>query len=146
MIIYQQGNILADNSQAIVIPVNLKGVAGAGLALRWAKEDPEALTEYKIFCNYHVLSIGQVEYIRRKRQWVMFPTKDDWRNPSELLWIAAGLQDLKRKIKIWELNSIAIPALGCGLGGLEWSMVKPLMEDILDAVDVPISIYPPQPH
>lgn len=148
MLNFERGNILSNNAQAIVIPVNTKGVAGKGLALLWAEADPTAVKMYQFLCTHNKLAIGKVGVVRRpERNWILFPTKEDWHQPSQLAWITAGLLDLRPKIKTWELTSIAIPALGCGLGSLRWEQVRPVMQTILQPlVDVKIHIYPPQPY
>jgi O-acetyl-ADP-ribose deacetylase (regulator of RNase III) len=56
-----------------------------------------------------------------------FPTKDDWRDPSRLAYVAEGLRYLVDHYQVMSIRSLAVPALGCGLGGLEWSEVMPLM-------------------
>lgn len=143
MITYQRGNILLSDSQAIVIPVNLLGIAGAGLAKQWAKADPDAAHAYKKLCKSNLVGMGQVSLFGR---WILFPTKDDWHNPSQIDHILAGLIDLRIRREIWGLTSIAIPALGCGLGGLEWTNVRTLIETVFQDVDTQINIYPPQPY
>lgn len=144
MITYCRGNILLSDSQAIVIPVNLLGVAGAGLAKQWAKADPDAAHAYKKLCKSNLVGMGQVSLLSR---WILFPTKDDWRNPSQIDHILAGLIDLRLRNYTWRLTSIAIPALGCGLGSLEWTQVRTLMETVLSPLtDTQINIYPPQPY
>ena len=64
--------------------------------------------------------------------WIInFPTKQHWRNPSKLEWINQGLADLRKVLTEKQIPSIALPPLGCGLGGLDWEMVKPRIEDAL---------------
>jgi O-acetyl-ADP-ribose deacetylase (regulator of RNase III) len=65
---------------------------------------------------------------------VNFPTKRDFRNGSELGWIKLGLADLVRVISGNGIRSIAVPPLGCGNGGLDWKVVRPMIEDTLGAI------------
>jgi O-acetyl-ADP-ribose deacetylase (regulator of RNase III) len=144
-IIYTQGDILKDISQAIVIPVNTVGVPGAGLAQAWAKRDPDAAKLYKALCKLERIKIGEVATITTAdSQWILFPTKEHWKDPSKIEWIEDGLVHLCQMIKDLQLKSIAIPALGCGLGGLDWEDVKPLMQAYLLQIRIPITIYLPQ--
>jgi O-acetyl-ADP-ribose deacetylase (regulator of RNase III) len=78
-------------------------------------------------------------------RWIInFPTKQHWRNPSEIEWIEDGLQDLVRFIREHKVKSIALPALGCGNGGLDWKSVRPLIESAMGGLeDVQIVIYEP---
>jgi O-acetyl-ADP-ribose deacetylase (regulator of RNase III) len=78
--------------------------------------------------------------------WVInFPTKDHWRNPSKLEYIEKGLADLKQCVRSIGLTSVAIPALGCGLGELDWPSVKARIH-LLDAAipEVLIKLYEPR--
>lgn len=82
-----------------------------------------------------------------KPRWIInFPTKRHWRDPSRLEDIESGLVDLRRVIVEFNIRSIAIPALGCGLGGLDWAVVKPMIVAALhDLPGVDISIFEPLP-
>ena len=75
---------------------------------------------------------------------VSFPTKQHWRNPSKLEWINSGLIDLRRAIDDFGIKSIAIPPLGCGLGGLAWQDVRELIVSRLGDIDVDVVLYVPR--
>lgn len=74
-----------------------------------------------------------------------FPTKKHWKDKSELKYIEIGLIKLVELIKKRNIKSIAIPALGCGLGQLKWNDVRDLMVKYLEPLnDVEIFVYLPQ--
>lgn len=80
----------------------------------------------------------------KQGKWIMnFPTKKHWRQKSRLAYIETGLQDLVRVIETKGIQSIAVPALGCGLGGLDWREVKKLLEQYLGCLDVEVYVYEP---
>ena len=142
-IIYTDGDILMDPAEAIVIPVNTMGVPGAGLAKAWAKKDPEAAGVYQALCEKGLVTIGEINIIiHGDSRWIMFPTKEHWKHPSQLEWIEKGLMDLQPQVT--GLESMAVPALGCGLGGLEWNHVRQLLEKYLSPLSASITIYPPK--
>ena len=144
-IIYTDGDILTDKAEAIVIPVNTVGVPGAGLAKAWAKKDPVAAGIYKSLCEKGLIKVGEVTIIKHgDNRWIMFPTKEHWKHPSRIEWIKSGLSDLRQNVNELGLQSLAVPALGCGLGGLKWEHVKRLMEIYLLPLRIPINIYPPK--
>ena len=59
-------------------------------------------------------------------RWIInFPTKRHWRGASTLADVKSGLVDLVGQVERRGIRSIAIPALGCGLGGLRWEDVRP---------------------
>jgi O-acetyl-ADP-ribose deacetylase (regulator of RNase III) len=75
---------------------------------------------------------------------VNFPTKRHWRGKSRIEDIDSGLAALVQEVRDRGIKSIAIPPLGCGLGGLEWSDVRPRIEQAFaDLSDVRAVVYEP---
>lgn len=128
---YATGNILHANATALVNPVNTVGVMGKGLALEFKRAFPKYYIEYRQACELGVIQVGRVHVyetrVEQPRFIVSFPTKDHWRNPSQIEWIQDGLHDLTERVNALGIPSVAVPALGCGLGGLRWGDVQPLV-------------------
>lgn len=130
MIIINKGDIFDQNTQAIVNPVNCVGVMGKGLAKQFKEKYPENFHAYKTMCDKGKVQIGQMfvlhnAVLRYKDPIIInFPTKDHWRNDSKMEYIDSGLESLRLMVGLMNITSIAIPALGCGLGGLDWNEVK----------------------
>jgi len=143
---FVSGNILRDTSHAIVIPVNTLGIAGAGLAKQWALQYPDENRLYAIVCKHKRFKIGEVLPVisAPSRLFLCFPTKIVPRNRSELAWIEDGLSDLRRLIPTLWIGSLALPALGCGLGGLPWKDVRPLIERHLGDLNTVVNVYSPR--
>jgi O-acetyl-ADP-ribose deacetylase (regulator of RNase III) len=124
MISYRDDSIFDSHADAIVNAVNCVGVMGAGLAKAFADRYPRMEADYIYYCNEGLLRPGTLHtyYSNLEDEPVIvnFPTKDDWKNPSELLFIDSGMEALTQLVRKFKLKSVAIPALGCGLGGLEW--------------------------
>ena len=142
---YVTGNILRDKSHAIVIPVNTLGIAGAGLAKQWALQYPDEHRLYAIVCKHKCFKVGEVLPVisAPDRLFLCFPTKIVPRNRSELVWIEDGLSDLRCLIPALWISSLALPVLGCGLGGLLWKDVRPLIERHLGDLKTTVNVYPP---
>lgn len=140
------GNILSDECKAIVIPVNTMGIAEAGLARQWALQYPDEHRLSGIVCMDKRFSIGEVLPVisAPNRLFLCFPTKIVPQKRSELVWIEDGLSDLRQLIPTLLVKSIALPALGCGLGGLPWKDVSPLIEKHLGGVKIPVRVYLPR--
>ena len=137
------GDILADDADAIVVPVNTVGVMGKGLALQVARRYPSILTIYKYALRSNRLRIGKV-YVVSHPLMILFPTKADWRKPSQLEYIQEGLVSLAEEITSWDLRSVAVPALGCGLGSLDWHQVRAEIEAALASSSAEIRLYVPK--
>ena len=148
MITYTQGDILQDTSEALVNPVNCVGVMGKGLALRFKEMFPANYKAYQYACAAHLVLPGKLFVYERDlhpRYIINFPTKRHWRDISLLKDIDAGLDMLRNIVIGLNICSIAIPALGCGLGGLDWSDVKPLIHDTFNSFkEVLITVYEPR--
>lgn len=148
MITYKKGNLFKENAEALVNTVNCVGVMGRGIALQFKKSFPNNFKSYQDKCNHDQIKPGQVYVYDREtfvfpRYIINFPTKRHWRAPSKIEDIEAGLQDLARVIAELKIQSIAIPPLGCGLGGLNWHDVKKLIEQYLSELTAEVVVFEP---
>ena len=131
-------DIFTIDVDAIVNTVNCVGVMGAGIALAFKVQYPAYFKDYKFACNRGELAPGKLHVYRREgspKFIISFPTKRHWRNGSKLEDIDIGLESLVKIITENDIRSIAIPKLGCGLGGLDWEIVKPKIVKALENVD-----------
>lgn len=148
--IITNGDIFKSNCQALVCPVNTFGVMGKGLALKFKKKYPAMFRKYEQICRHRMLYVGQVlvwENITSKLPLyvICFPTKTDWRRPSDYSFIIHSMKDLKNEIIQRRINSIAIPALGCGLGGLDFDKVLDIIQnELFDLRNIRIYLFPPK--
>lgn len=145
---FEIGNIFESKAEALINPVNTKGVMGKGLALQFKQKFPKNFIYYKEKCNLNQLDIGTdlIYYKENGKIIINFPTKQDWRQPSKLEFIQIGLLKLKELILKEKITSIAIPPLGAGNGGLNWNTVKEELINFsnnLHEIDINIFIYEP---
>ncbi len=149
MITYIEGNILESKADALVNTVNTVGVMGKGLALQFKKEFPYNFKIYQQACKAKDFEIGDLivteeeSLLYGKKTIIDLPTKTDWRKPSEYSYVEAGLKRLASLIHDKQIKSIAIPSLGTGHGGLEWTKVQNLIESTLKDADSDIQVYLP---
>ncbi|RLA42097.1 MAG: Appr-1-p processing protein [Gammaproteobacteria bacterium] len=149
MITYTKGNLLEAPTEALVNTVNTVGVMGKGIALMFKDRFSGNMREYSKACKEKRVVTGKMfvtetDEMMGPRWIVNFPTKQHWRSRSKMEWITEGLKDLREFIIRNDVRSIAIPPLGSGNGGLNWSDVKPEIEAILsDLSDVEILVFEP---
>ena len=150
MIRFTTGDILAEDAEALVNTVNCVGVMGRGIALQFKKAFPENFRVYADACARGEVQPGRMFVfetgaLTNPRFIINFPTKRHWRGNSRIEDINAGLKDLATVIRAHEIHSIAVPPLGAGLGGLEWSEVRPRIEKALRGFnDLDVVVFEPR--
>lgn len=145
MIHYVTGNLLESEAQALVNAVNIVGVMGAGIALQFKKAFPNNFKVYAKACKDNSFAVGQLLINEEFNKIIInFPTKTDWRKPSEYSYVEEGLKELVRFIEDKNIETIAIPALGTGNGGLVWEDVKILIEKYLSETSCVVYVYLPE--
>ena len=150
MIKLVKGNLLEAEAEALVNTVNCIGVMGKGIALQFKQAFPENFKAYYKACKNSEVKPGRVftfptGKMINPKYIINFPSKRHWKGKAKIQDIEAGLRNLVEVIRKLEIESIAIPPLGCGNGGLEWSRVRPLIESALNqAPNVKVLLYEPK--
>jgi O-acetyl-ADP-ribose deacetylase (regulator of RNase III) len=144
------GNLLTADVDALVNTVNTVGVMGKGIALQFKRAFPENFRTYHDACERGEVRLGRMfvvdrEVLGRHRFIINFPTKRHWRSASRLADIESGLGALVETVAEHGITSLAIPALGCGNGGLPWAEVRPLIEQACARMpDVRAVVFAPE--
>ncbi|KGS88430.1 macro domain-containing protein [Burkholderia pseudomallei] len=139
------GDMFESDAQALVNTVNCVGVMGKGVAQEFKRRFPAMFDDYKVRCSRHEVRLGK-PYLYSDLSGlriVNFPTKDHWKSASRLSEIEKGLDYLVAHVNDWGIRSIAMPPLGCGNGGLEWSEVGPLIYRKLKELPIDVELYAP---
>jgi O-acetyl-ADP-ribose deacetylase (regulator of RNase III) len=143
------GNILESEADALVNTVNTVGVMGKGIALQFKNAFHNNYKAYVDACKKGEITVGKLFVTKDsnlatgEKYIINFPTKKDWKKPSEYSYIETGLDDLKRILQEYKIKSVAIPPLGSGNGGLDWARVKKIIEYKLADINTEIFVYEP---
>jgi O-acetyl-ADP-ribose deacetylase (regulator of RNase III) len=149
MLVFKSGNIMDSKCFALVNTVNTVGVMGKGIALQFKNEFPHNFEVYHKSCIGQKFKIGKLLLVKDasllmgERLIINLPTKTNWRFGAEYTYIEQGLISLAQLIEAKQIESIAIQALGCGNGGLNWDKVRLLIIQNLGAQNSLIEIYEP---
>lgn len=149
MISITAGNIIEAEAEALVNTVNCAGYMGKGIALQFKQAYPENFAAYAKASRSNDIQPGKMFVFETGRMFnpkyiINFPTKRHWRGKSRLEDIESGLRALIQEVKRLDIKSIAVPPLGCGLGGLKWSVVRPMIEQAFSSLtDVTVHLYEP---
>jgi len=155
-----KGDMFFSRMQTLTISVNIVGVMGKGLASRAKFQFPDVYVNYQTLCKKGVLEVGKPFLITRETSlsselsevpldngsstwFLLFPTKKHWREDSRLEYILDGMRWLRDHYQQWKIKSLALPALGCGLGKLDWQTVGPVICSIAGRFSIPVCVYLP---
>ncbi|MBW4705062.1 MULTISPECIES: macro domain-containing protein [unclassified Micromonospora] len=150
MIVVSHGNLLTADAEALVNTVNTVGVMGKGIALQFKRAFPANYAAYRAACAAKSVQLGRMfvfdsGLLGTRRYVINFPTKGHWKARSKLSDIQSGLADLVRVVRERRIRSVALPALGCGNGGLDWDVVRPMIEQAFaELPDVQVLVFPPE--
>lgn len=149
MILKAEGNLLTADTEALVNTVNCVGVMGRGIALQFKKAFPENFRAYEKACRSGQVVPGRMFVFEtgafsNPRFIINFPTKRHWKGNARIEDIESGLAALAEEIRTRKIASIAVPPLGCGLGGLDWRVVRPMIVGALESIpDLRVLLYGP---
>jgi hypothetical protein len=158
-----KGDMFFSRMHTLTVSVNVVGIMGKGLASRAKYQFPDVYVLYQDLCRKKILRMGKPYIYKREisldsqladepgtlkngngETWfLLFPTKSHWRENADFSAIEQGIQWLKENYKKEGIKSLAIPALGCGLGKLGWKDVGPMLCKYLVAFDIPVQLYLP---
>lgn len=140
------GDIFESKMQTLVNPVNTVGVMGKGLALQFKQRYPDYFKAYQRACTRRVFQTEKCfvyELDWGVKKIYSFPTKGHWSLPSKWEWIDRGLNHLAENLEHYGITSLAIPALGCGEGGLKWQVVQELLYKWCEPMPIDVELYHP---
>lgn len=143
--VMKDGDLFESEAQTLVNTVNTVGVMGKGIALGFKQRFPDMYKDYVRRCHLGEVKLGEPYVYKRAIPpcIVNFPTKEHWRGAARLDAIVDGLQVLKRYCEDWGIESLAVPPLGCGEGGLDWKVVGPTLYRALSTLNVPVELFAP---
>ena len=151
MITYLKGNLLEADAEALVNTVNTVGVMGKGIAKQFKDTFLFNFKVYEEASKKGEVKTGQMLVVKDQslgveKLIINFPTKTEWFRKSQYVFIEEGLKDLVKTIEKYNIQSIALPPLGCGNGGLKWDKVKALIEKYLGDIPISILVFEPNEH
>lgn len=148
-----QGNMFRSELQTLTCTVNVVGVMGKGIALEFRKRYPDLFNLYRKEYRFHydpdttdpdnrlIHTLRTHRITETGRQCLLFPTKKHWKRPSQLEWVDTNLKILAKTYEELGITSLALPALGCSNGQLNFRDVLPLIEEHLNPLPIPIELY-----
>lgn len=139
------GNMFDLPADIRINTVNCVGIMGAGVALAFKRLYPLMFAEYQRKCSAGLIRPGQLHVWQgpNGERIINFPTKRHWRDNSRYEDIEAGLIALRTFLTNQGAVRVTLPALGCGHGQLNWSIVSAMITKHLDQLDAQITVFQP---
>ena len=147
MITFVSGNILCSPAKCLINTVNCEGYMGKGIAYQFKLAYPQNNEAYLKCCRSGQLTPGKLfVFSENEKVIINFPTKNHWREKSRISYVIDGMQEVVKYLQNHrEIDSIAIPPLGCGNGGLLWHDVKDIILKAIIPVRSKVAVYIYQP-
>lgn len=146
-VIEVKGDIFESGMQSLVCPVNCVGAMGAGLALDFRKRVPGLYERYQEYAFAKKLKIDRLwrfPWEGTGKQVIGFPSKYHWKMSSNKDHVIANLYRLVSLREKMQITSLAIPPVGCGLGGLSYENdLREPMHDVLSVMGIEVRIMVP---
>lgn len=141
-----KGNLFDTDARTLVNAVNCVGVMGKGIAEQFKNRYPLMYADYRRRCREGGVIPGIPYHYQNQSgaSIINFPTKLHWQQKSQYDYIERGIDYFVKRYEQWGIESVAFPALGCGLGGLIWTRVRDIMIGGLEKVNIPVEIYTPE--
>lgn len=142
----QDDDLFESGCDILVNAVNTMGVARAGIAVEFRRRFPEMYADYQESCLDNNVNIG-VPHVWVDDSVLIYnlPTMVYPGMDAQVEDILAGLVELRTILEMsGSTNSIAIPALGCGVGGLDFEDVLPLIRGVFLTYEGNVKVYPPR--
>lgn len=148
MITMKKGNIFTTECQTIVNTINCVGFMGKGIAYEFKLRFQDMFETYKKLCDNKQIDIGKLwiykipENMNYKYRLVLnFPTKKDYKDSSEIVYLEKGLQKFIDTYEEKNIKSIAFPILGASNGNINTNTSIQIMQKYLNKIEIPIEIW-----
>ncbi len=149
MLHFVQGDILETRAAAIAHGVAPHDHFDSGLALSLRERWPAMVKDFRHHCHndnpgpgaaWMWAGAGGTRIINLMTQEAA-PRGGGHPGRATLVHVNHALHALRRIIERENLASVALPRIATGVGGLDWSDVKPLLEKVLGDLKTDIYVY-----
>lgn len=126
-----KGDLFLSSSLALGHGVNCVGVMGAGIAPKFRSLSEEMYQKYRSHCKDGSLVPGMTyAYLLDDGRWVYnMATQDKPGRYARLEWVYKSARKALVHADRNGVESISIPKIGCGIGGLDWADVQKVLQN-----------------
>ena len=139
--IHKEGNLLNDQAEVLVNAVNRLGFMGAGIALAFKLKFPEMFQSYKEACSNGAYNESCLTLYKEQGKVIANLRTVDDNLKGQYTLVNKGLTELRDVMLEQGLKTVAIPPLGCGIGGLNSKQVLESIMEIFQKTNITIYLY-----
>jgi len=144
-----EGDILLSKADAIAHGVAPMDHFDSGLALSIRQDYPSLYKDFRHYCQTFSPKTGEVwlwQGADKKKIFNLLTqepplTTNGHPGRANLSAVRHCLKNLVQTIKTENITSLAIPKIATGVGALEWTDVKPIIEEFLGNLEMPVFVY-----
>lgn len=141
-LVIRSGSLFDSSLTSLGQGVNIRGVMGAGIAVEFRRRFPQMYEHYREVCRLGALDPGYVHRFRENGINIYnIASQDEPGRHARVRWLRSGLE---RSLEIVADNGesgLAIPRIGCGIGGLEWDEVEEVIDEVADDFGVKVEVW-----
>ena len=133
---YRRGDLLDTDIQHILHGCNCRGVMGSGVALAIRNRYPQAYQDYLQEYQSHGLLLGNIIISVQEdgRHIYNALTQERYGRDGQVYVSYWAIAETFAKINSFGIDAIALPRIGAGLGGGDWSVISAIIENTLTSV------------
>ena len=139
--IHKEGNLLNDQAEVLVNAVNRLGFMGAGIALAFKLRFPKMFQSYKESCKNGAYDESCLTLYKDQDKVIANLRTVDDKLKGQYSLVNKGLMELRDAMLEQGLKTVAIPPLGCGIGGLDSKQVLKAIMEIFQKTDITVYLY-----
>jgi O-acetyl-ADP-ribose deacetylase (regulator of RNase III) len=140
---YIEGDILLTDAEVLAHGVAKQFIENmqTGLASDIWKKWPSSFQRFKKIRRSRRFNMGDVILDDENFPGIAYLATQPNLQYAELIAVRNSLKTLKNLLEAENINSCALPKIGCGYGALEWGDVRPIIDETLTESSVLFTVY-----
>lgn len=137
-----EGDLFEMNVDAIGHGVNVRGLMGAGIAKPFGEKYPLMKEEYVLMCKANDFHPGDVfKYYVGDGKWIYnLASQKEPGADARIPWLSQSAHTMMVHAHRYGVKEIALPAIGCGIGGLDYHDVRMVLSGVCQGWDTNLTV------
>lgn len=142
-VLERHGDLFDADEPALAHGCNCAGAMGKGIAVEFRRRWPAMFDEYRQRCRRGEFTPGDLfAWVDDDRVILNLGTQRHWRTKATPDAVRAAIEAMVDYARQNRIDAIAMPRIAAGLGGLEWSDVRAILDQAVPD-DLTVVVYSP---